>query len=54
MFAAMQVATTMVVEDLNGLLSETKRLVGEVNFSADVVRWEDLEGAIEPLRAGEK
>ncbi len=53
-FAVMQIATTMVVEDLNGLLSETKKLVGEVDFSADVVRWEDLEGTIEPLRAGEE
>ena len=52
-FAVMQVATSMVVEDLNGLLSETKKLVGEVDFSVDVVRWEDLEVNLEPLRKDE-
>jgi hypothetical protein len=46
-FAVMQVTTKMLVDDLNGLLRETKTLVGEVAFSVDVVRWEDLEGDID-------
>jgi hypothetical protein len=47
-FAVMQVMTKMLEEEFNGLLKETKTLVGEVAFG-DVVRWEDLEGDIDPM-----
>ena len=53
-FAVMQVATTMINEDLAGLLAETKKLVGEVDFNVNVVRMEDLEGDVDPIEAVEK
>lgn len=34
-FAVMQVATTMLADDLEGLLEETKNLVGEVKFGLE-------------------
>lgn len=37
-FAVMQVSTTMLSEDLAGLLADTKRLVGEAEFNLDVVQ----------------
>ncbi|KIX06506.1 uncharacterized protein Z518_04482 [Rhinocladiella mackenziei CBS 650.93] len=36
-FAVMQVSTTMLAQDLADLLVETKKLVGEADFSLDVV-----------------
>lgn len=53
-FAVMQVATTMLGDDLDGLLRETKKLVGEVDFKVDVVRMEDLEADVDPIVAEEK
>ena len=41
-FAVMQVSTTMLAEDMAGLLADTKRLVGEAEFNLDVVQ-EDYE-----------
>ena len=41
-FAVMQVSTTMLAEDLAGLLAETKKLVGEAEFNLDIVQ-EDYE-----------
>ena len=37
-FAVMQVSTTMLAEDLAGLLAETKKLVGEAEFNLDIVQ----------------
>jgi hypothetical protein len=49
-FAVMEVATRMLVDDMEGLLRETKILVGEVALgSADVVPYEDLEGDMDPM-----
>jgi Fusaric acid resistance protein-like len=53
-FAVMQVATTMLGDDLDGLLRETKNLVGEVDFGINVVRMEDLEGDMNPITAAKK
>jgi hypothetical protein len=53
-FAVMQVATAMLADDLDGLLRETKNLVGEVDFSIHVVRMEDLEGDVDPVTASKK
>ena len=50
----MQVATTMLADDLDGLLRETKNLVGEVDFGISVVRMEDLEGDVDPITARKK
>lgn len=36
-FAVMQLSTTMLVEDLAGILADTKRLVGEAEFDLDVI-----------------
>jgi hypothetical protein len=53
-FAVMQVATTMLADDLKGLLRETKKLVGEMDFSVNVVRDGDWEADVDPVRAVEK
>ena len=53
-FAVLQVATMMINEDLTGLLAESNKLVGEVDFSINVVRMEDLEGDVDPIGAVEK
>lgn len=53
-FAVMQVATTMLADDLEGLLRETKKLVGEITFRVDVVREADWEADVDPIRAAEK
>lgn len=53
-FAVMQVSTTMLADDLAGLLHETKKLVGEADFSMDIVKVEDYEGDIDPITAAEK
>lgn len=36
-FAAIQVASALLADDLNGLLSETKKLVGEENFGIEIM-----------------
>jgi len=36
-FAVIQVATALLADDLNGLLCETKKLVGEDNFGIDIL-----------------
>ena len=41
LFAAMQLALTMLAEDLDRLL-QTKNIVGEVGFTLDIVRAEGL------------
>jgi hypothetical protein len=41
-FAVIQVATTLLVDDLRGLLYETKKLVGEQNFGIDALSFYDL------------
>jgi hypothetical protein len=53
-FAVMQLAAATLAEDLGELLRETKKLVGEMNFRVDVVRDEDLEADMDPVRAAEK
>ena len=53
-FAVMQVSTTMLADDLAGLLRETKNLVGEADFSLDIVRNEDYEGDVDPIAAATK
>jgi hypothetical protein len=54
-FAVMEVATRMLAHDLEGLLRETKILVGEVALgSADVVPYEDLEGDLDPMGVKEE
>jgi hypothetical protein len=53
-FAVMNVATTMLADDLEGLLRETKKLVGEMNFRVNVVRDEDLEADVDPVEAAAK
>jgi hypothetical protein len=53
-FAVMQVATAMMADDLDGLLRETKNLVGEVDFNVNVVRIEDLEANVDPVTASKK
>lgn len=49
-FAVMQVATTMLWDDLEGLLRETKKLVGEVAF----VGMEDVEIDADQVTGGLK
>ncbi|CZR54877.1 uncharacterized protein PAC_04761 [Phialocephala subalpina] len=44
-FAVMQVAITMLGDDLVGMLAEAKKLVGEVNYGVDVLGIESLEGS---------
>lgn len=53
-FAVMHVATTMMADDLEGLLRETKKLVGEMNFSRNVAREGDWEADVDPVGAAEK
>ena len=53
-FAVMQIAATMLADDLEGLLRETKKLVGEMDFSVNVVREEDYEADVDPVAAVEK
>ena len=53
-FAVMQIATTMLADDLEGLLRETKKLVGEMDFNVNVVREEDYEADVDPVAAVEK
>jgi hypothetical protein len=52
-FAVMQVATAMIADDLEGLLEETKILVGEVKFGIDAPGTKDLENA-EPVMMVQK
>ena len=49
-FGVMQVATTMLADDLEGLLEETKNLVGEVKFGIEALVSEDAS----PVMMGEK
>ncbi|KUJ08768.1 uncharacterized protein LY89DRAFT_764104 [Mollisia scopiformis] len=42
-FAVMQVAITMLGDDLVGMLDEAKKLVGEVNYGVDVLGIQSLE-----------
>lgn len=44
-FAVMQLSTTMLAEDLAGLLEDTKSLVGEAEFNLDIVQ-EDYERSV--------
>ena len=44
-FAVMQVATAMLADDLEGLLEETKNLVGEVKFGIDAPGADVVESA---------
>ena len=53
-FAVMQLAAATLAEDLGELLRETKKLVGEMNFRVDVVRDEDLEADMDPVRGADK
>jgi hypothetical protein len=53
-FAVMQIATMMLTDDLEGLLSETKKLVGEMNFNVNVVSEADWEANVAPVRAVQK
>jgi hypothetical protein len=53
-FAVMQVATTMLADDLEGLLRETKKLVGEMDFNVNIVREWDWEANVDPVVAAEK
>jgi hypothetical protein len=54
-FAVMEVATRMLVDDLEGLLRETKILVGEVALgNVDVVAFEDLEADLDPVGVKEE
>jgi hypothetical protein len=52
-FAVMQVATAMLADDLEGLLEETKNLVGEVKFGIDAPSADGVESA-SPIIMGEK
>jgi hypothetical protein len=52
-FGVMQVATTMLADDLEGLLEETKNLVGEVKFGIEAPVSRDVENA-SPVTMGEK
>ncbi|KAG0652725.1 hypothetical protein D0Z07_0346 [Hyphodiscus hymeniophilus] len=51
-FAVMQVATSMLGDDLEGLLEETKNLVGEVKFGIEAPRVDGVSSA--HLMIGEK
>lgn len=53
-FAVMQVSSTMLADDLEGLLEETKVLVGEINFSTNITGANDLEKGTYPVVTGEK
>lgn len=54
-FAVMQVSSTMLRDDLEGLLEETKNLVGEAKFNIDVTGVKDLEsGDADPIMMGGK
>jgi hypothetical protein len=48
------VPTTMLADDLEGLLEETKNLVGEVKFNVDVTGMRDLGSDADPVMMGEK
>lgn len=52
-FAVMQVATTMLADDLEGLLEETKNLVGELKFGVETTGGDDFEN-VDPIMMGEK
>jgi hypothetical protein len=52
-FAVLQVATSMVADDLEGLLDETKNLVGEVKFGIDAPDRDELMNA-DSVMMGEK
>jgi hypothetical protein len=52
-FAVMQVATSMLADDLEGLLEETKNLVGEVKFGIETPGTGNIEDA-DPVMTGEK
>jgi hypothetical protein len=52
-FGVMQVATAMLADDLEGLLEETKNLVGEVKFGIDDAQADSVENA-SPVMMGEK
>ena len=54
-FAVMQVSSTMLRDDLEGLLEETKNLVGEAKFNTDVAGMRELEsGDADPVMMGGK
>lgn len=53
-FAVMQVSTTMLRDDLEGLFQETKNLVGEMKFNIDVTGMRDSDNAADPVVIGEK
>lgn len=49
-FAVIQVSSTMLRDDLEGLLEETKNLVGEAKFNIDVTAIENLNA--DPVMMG--
>lgn len=51
-FAVMQVAITMLGDDLKGLLKEAKRLVGEANYGVNVLGIESLGPSAEASQVG--
>lgn len=53
-FAVMEVTLAMMVDDLSELLRETKNLVGEMDFIADIVRDDDLVASVHSSAAAEK
>lgn len=53
-FAVMQVSSTMLRDDLEGLLEEAKNLVGESKFNVGGTIVEDLENDVYPVMMGDK
>lgn len=54
-FAVMQVSYALLGDDLEGLLAETKKLVGEARFNSNAAGMEILEnGDIQPVLVGER
>jgi hypothetical protein len=52
-FGVLQVATSMLADDLEGLLEETKNLVGEVNFGIEWPGTDNVEN-VDPVIIREK
>ena len=53
-FAVIQIATMTLADDLEGLLRETKKLVGEMDFNVNVVSDGDWEADVDLVGAAEK
>jgi hypothetical protein len=53
-FAVMQVSSTMLGDDLEGLLDETKNLVGETEFNINNIGVEDPKNNADPVIPGDK